>query len=122
MKLAANLYWDASGAPIEFEGMSFADWQKSGKDAGSLLADPRFVNAEKGDFRLKRGSPAKRIGFQPFDWTKAGVRGSAEWKKLARARQYRPVKFAPQPPPASPLALKEDFESASVGPRPDDAD
>ena len=112
VKLAANLYWDASGAPIEFEGMSFADWRKSGKDAGSLVDDPQFVNAEQGDFRLKRGSPAKRIGFQPFDWTQAGVYGSAEWKKLAKARPYPPVKFAPQPPPAPPLALKEDDRDA----------
>jgi hypothetical protein len=50
------------------------------------------------------------------------VYGSAEWKKLAKARQYPPVNFAPQPPPAPPLALREDFQSASVGPRPDDAE
>jgi hypothetical protein len=48
-----------------------------GKDAGPLLANQMFVTAAKGDFRLKRGLPVKRIGFrtgsQPFDWIQAGV-------------------------------------------------
>ena len=33
-----------------------------------------FVDPAKGDFRLKSGSPAGKIGFQPFDPSAAGVR------------------------------------------------
>jgi copper-binding protein NosD len=69
-----NLYWNASGAPITFDGKSLAEWQQAGQDPNSLLADPLFVNPEHGDFRLRPGSPAPRIGFQPWDFSSAGPR------------------------------------------------
>ncbi len=69
-----NLYWEASGKPIPFPGGTFADWQARGFDRHSLIADPMFIDAEKGDFRLKEGSPAAKVGFEPFDYSKAGVR------------------------------------------------
>jgi hypothetical protein len=113
--LAGNLYWDASGAPVKFQDLAFADWQRLGKDAGSLVADPLFVDPDHGDFHLRPGSPAQSIGFKPFDWTQAGVYGSASWKQLAAARNYPAVEFAPEPPPPPPMVFTNDFESAPLG-------
>ncbi|MCX6307705.1 MAG: right-handed parallel beta-helix repeat-containing protein, partial [Bacteroidia bacterium] len=36
----------------------------NGCDSNSLVGDPMFVNAEKGDFRVKNESPAFKIGFK----------------------------------------------------------
>jgi len=72
--LRSNLYWNAAGLPVKFCDKSWAQWQFSGQDAGSIIADPRFVNAAQGDYRLQPGSPAALIGFQPFDFRQAGRR------------------------------------------------
>jgi len=69
-----NLYWDASGRPVTFAGRSFAEWQALWMDAGSLIADPLFVDPKRGDFRLRRGSPARQIGFEEFDLADVGPR------------------------------------------------
>ena len=118
VKLESNLYWDASGKPVTFRDMKLSDWQKLGKDAGSIVADPMFVDPANHDFRLKPGSPAADIGFEPFDYTKAGVYGEKEWIDLARNVEYPPVEFAPSPPPAPPLVLNDDFEATPLGATP----
>jgi parallel beta-helix repeat protein len=87
VKLDRNLYWDASGQPVRFAGMTLDQWRSRGHDAGSVIADPLFVNATGRDFRLRPGSPAPRLGFQPFDYSQAGVYGSDRWKNLARGRR-----------------------------------
>jgi len=83
VKLAHNLYWRRDGKPFDFAGQSFADWQAGGQDAGSLVADPLFVDPDRGDFHLREGSPAAKTGFVPFDYSLAGVMGDATWKQLA---------------------------------------
>jgi hypothetical protein len=118
VRLLSNLYYDASGEPVTFQDLSFAQWQALGKDAGSLVADPKFVDPEHFDFRLAPDSPALRIGFRPFDCTRAGVYGDPEWVDLAKQVQYPPVQFAPEPPPPPPLAFEDDFESTPVGAAP----
>lgn len=71
--LDRNLYWNTAG-PVQFPGgLDLAAWrEKTGHDRHSLVADPLFVDPLKGDYRLKDGSPAAQIGFEPFDVSKAG--------------------------------------------------
>lgn len=69
-----NLYWNASGEPITFSGKSWSEWQAAGQDKNSLITDPLFVNPDQGDFRLKPGSPASKIGFEPWDLSNIGPR------------------------------------------------
>jgi hypothetical protein len=44
-----------------------AEWRARGHDRHSIFGDPLFLAPEQGDFRLRSGSPARLIGFQPFD-------------------------------------------------------
>lgn len=66
-----NLYWHVGGGPLTFmlsgEGNSYADWQKLGQDAHSVIADPRFVDPARNDYTLRPDSPALKLGFQPLD-------------------------------------------------------
>jgi parallel beta-helix repeat protein len=47
-------------------------WQQAGGDVHSIVADPMFVDAEHGDFRLKPESPALTQGFEPIPFDKIG--------------------------------------------------
>jgi hypothetical protein len=71
-----NLYFSI-GKSVTFPGgLSLADWQKTrSQDVHSVVADPLFVDAAKGDWRLKAESPARALGFTPFDYTQAGRKG-----------------------------------------------
>jgi hypothetical protein len=64
----ANCYWDVSGRPITFDGLTLEEWRSQrGQDLHSLIADPLFVDPDHGDFTLQPGSPALGLGFVPFD-------------------------------------------------------
>jgi len=78
-----NCYWDTRTKEVRFKKMSVADWQKSGKDVHSIVADPKFVNPAGNDFRIKNKTVLRKTGFKEFDYSKAGVYGTEEWKKLA---------------------------------------
>ena len=83
-----NLVWDTSknggepsAAAVNLRGengaaekMTWNEWRARGNDAHSLIADPRFVNAAKNDYRIKPDSPALRIGFRGAGLSQAGVR------------------------------------------------
>ena len=109
--IAHNLYWNAAGQPFDFAGMSFQEWQASGKGTGSLIADPLFVDPAAGNFHLQENSPALKVGFQPFDYTKAGVYGSDEW--IAKAKSALMPTMA-DPPATPPLSIHEDFEYGNL--------
>jgi len=47
-------------------------WQALGQDRHSVVADPRFVDPQKDDYRLKPGSPAFKLGFKQIPVEKIG--------------------------------------------------
>lgn len=71
-----NLYFNPTlkRDEVKFDGGTWAEWQKRGKDLHSQYADPRFVDAEHYDFRLKPDSPAWALGFRPIDLSQVGPR------------------------------------------------
>ena len=75
-----NLYWSTSGQPLLFGTATLAEWQAAGKDSHGMVADPLFMDPEQGDFRLRPGSPAAKIGFEPWDLSDIGPRvPPGEW-------------------------------------------
>ena len=72
-----NLYFDARpGAKTEalpIGPCTLAQWRERGHDRESLIADPLFTNPKAGDFGLKAGSPAWKLGFQPIDLQRVGI-------------------------------------------------
>jgi len=94
-----NCYWNAAGQDIQFAGLTLEQWrQQEGHDQHSIVADPGFVDAKNLDFRLKPNSPALKIGFEPFDYAKAGVYGDATWVAKANDAKYPPLEWPPQAP------------------------
>jgi hypothetical protein len=79
-----NCYWDPRSTAIKFKKQSWAAWQASGKDVHSVIADPGFRNVKAFDFTLTNPQSMQQIGFKPFDYSLAGVYGSAGWKAKAR--------------------------------------
>ncbi len=57
--------------------------EQSGRDEHSIVADALFVDAARGDYRVKDGSPALKLGFQNFPVDQFGVQAP---KLKARAR------------------------------------
>jgi hypothetical protein len=95
-----NLYQLPTGTT--FLGRSFKDWQALGLDQNSIIGDPLFVDAKGFDFRLKRGSPALKLGFRPIDIGRAGLYGPAAWVAEARLAHHAPTVLPKPPPPPSP--------------------
>jgi parallel beta-helix repeat protein len=69
-----NIYFDTRGKDIRFAGQSFREWKAAGKDSGSIIADPDFVNASNFNFLLRPDSPALKLGFQQIDMSSVGPR------------------------------------------------
>jgi len=70
----------------EGTGQPAAGLQKfSGGDEHSIIADAMFVDPLRGDYRVKEGSPALKLGFQNFPMDRFGVQ-----KPELRARAKTP--------------------------------
>lgn len=76
--LEQNLYYNASGDPVMFMDKTFEEWQALGYDKGSIIANPLFRDPDNGDFGLPARSPARKIGFEPWDIDNAGPRALPE--------------------------------------------
>ncbi len=87
-----NLYW-STAAEAKLAGLDFAAWQAAGYDARGRLADPRFIDAASGDFRLAADSPAPAGGFKPFT-PQAGPRATAASPADEKSLTPRPIPFA----------------------------
>lgn len=115
-----NLYWDTRGADnIKFFRNSFERWRAFGMDSNSIIADPLFEAPEKGDFRLKRNSPAFTIGFKPIDVSNVGLCGSTQWRRETAKFKFPKTILPPVPPKPTPKNIIEDFEKVPVDGVPD---
>lgn len=66
--------------------------EQSGRDPHSIVADARFVDPVRGDYRVKVGSPALALGFVNFPMDQFGVRKPA-LKAIARTPQLPQAKI-----------------------------
>jgi hypothetical protein len=94
-----NCYWNAAGQPVTFANLSLEQWRQQQKhDQHSIIADPMFVDPTHHDFHLKPDSPALKLGFEPFDYTRAGVYGDPAWVAKANEATYPPLEWPPEGP------------------------
>jgi len=70
-----NLYYSQDGSLIVRGAPddSYTQWQQMGFDTHSVVADPLFVDANSGDYRLKPDSPALSLGFVPIPIDQIGL-------------------------------------------------
>jgi hypothetical protein len=84
----ANCLWSPggtlppSGHPKTHPGkapfqISLTRWRRAGHDQTSLIADPKITEGRK-TWRLAKNSPALKLGFKPWDWSKCGPRPKAQ--------------------------------------------
>ena len=59
---------------VRFRGLTLADWQRAGGDAGAIECDALLTDPDAGNFRVRPDARAMRIGFRRFDPFAAGVR------------------------------------------------
>lgn len=86
--------------------------RQSGRDQHSLVADAGFVDAAKGDYRVRRNSPALKLGFVNFPMDRFGVQ-KPELKAIARAPAL-PVPQVAELPNAASANPPRDWLGASV--------
>lgn len=80
-----NCYWYEGDGELMFNSLTFPQWQKeTGRDCHSVVADPRFRDPSNDDYTVTNKSMMRKIGFRPFDQTKAGVYGDDAWLNLSQ--------------------------------------
>ena len=86
-----NLIWSADGkVTVGVGGLvglhkeTWKQWQEQGEDAGSIIADPQFVDATRPGWQLKPTSPAFKLGFKPIDLSQVGNYAASERRTWPR--------------------------------------
>ena len=73
-----NLVWKTEGNVFclgtPLGASRWDEWRGLGFEANSVLADPLLVDLAGHDFRLRDGSPALALGFEPIDVWEIGLR------------------------------------------------
>lgn len=124
--IVMGAYRPAGGMPVDKWGAevdanlfatSEADRRKfaaQGCDANSVVADPLFVDPARGDFRVKDGSPALKLGFRNFPMDDFGVR-QPELRAVARTPRLPEVRINPDPnPPTRPAEAAYAWRGARI--------
>ena len=84
--------------------------KQSGRDGHSVEADALFANPAVGDYRVREGSPALRLGFQNFPMDRFGV----QWPKLKRIARTPELPRLDAAQPATPQSGRDPRPSGSV--------
>ncbi|MEN6641296.1 MAG: right-handed parallel beta-helix repeat-containing protein [Armatimonadia bacterium] len=99
LRMDRNLYAPPAGVEPRFgrTNATFAEWQALGFDQHGAIGDPKFVDPQHDDYRLKPDSPALALGFKPLALSRAGLVGKRctcsisplwpEFWKLAQAAE-----------------------------------
>ena len=77
-----NVYWCTADAHWARKHLAAA--RKIGLEAHSLAADPMLANPDTGDFGLRDGSPARKLGIAPLDASEAGLEEPYRTRLLGR--------------------------------------
>ena len=89
-EMAFNCYFTPGTTP-KWGGLegntSLESWQKLGLEKDSIIADPLFVDPASGNYQVRSGSPALKLGFKNFPMDNFGVT-SAKLKKLVPVRTF----------------------------------
>lgn len=109
IEASKNLYWTPKQNPV-FYNQSLKKLQSSGKEKGSIIADPQFTDAKNLDFRISDSTQISKIEFKPFELQQVGVIGNQNWIKKARERNLPSFKLGLPiaPPPIMPIS--DNFE------------
>ena len=91
--IARNICWGGKWDEVEGKAKPYQTFRDN-----LVGEDPLFVNAAKGDFRLKKDSPAWKIGFQPIPVEKIGIQKDDLRASWPVQHEVRPMVL----PPAAP--------------------
>ena len=84
-----NVYWPGPGNAWRIRNRhvkngAWSEWQAAGQDVHSVVADPLFVDAAHGDYRLRPESPALTRGFKELPYAEIGLQRTEFRRAVAR--------------------------------------